>query len=355
MFEILASQFETRRHAWGFVGVLAFFLTLPLLLSVFGKPTRDDVFASIPGGSGPIPYIKQEIYDEKADIDILFLGTSLLWVGIDSQYMKQEVSKKIGKEARVLTIGTNWRGEDLNYVFLRDLLQRRRVRMLVVSMPHRTQVMDEPHSQAYHWWVYGDHHETLLGLPFRYQFQLYADAVLGAPRHLLSLARPNYLEDPGGYKETFGAYKVQSGYAREKFVPIEPLPPKLATKDLVYSRERPGFFRFTGQALNPFQEHFLKKFGKLVTDHGVKLAVVHMPLASEMHSTVVEERQDWSEFFGFHVPLVGIPMEILFKKMHENQVYLYYYDEHLNKNGNEYFTRAIAPTLLEIYEKERPL
>ena len=136
----------------------AVLLLLPLGLS--GKITLKDVYATVPTKAGAFPYIQHEIFEEKSDIDVLILSTSLLWTAIDTPYLQTELSKAIGRDAEVVTLGSNWRGEDLNYVMLRDLLERRKVKSLIFSMPADYQIMDEPHNQSAHWLLYGDNPEA---------------------------------------------------------------------------------------------------------------------------------------------------------------------------------------------------
>ena len=42
----------------------------------------------------------------------------------------------------------------------------------------------------------------------------------------------------------------------------------------------------------------------------------------------------------------------LFESMSDDSIKYFYYDEHLNSNGNEYFTASIFPAIAEFYEKD---
>jgi hypothetical protein len=51
------------------------------------------------------------------------------------------------------------------------------------------------------------------------------------------------------------------------------------------------------------------------------------------------------------LPMLGVPNSKLFKGLKPSEVDALYYDDHLNVNGMEYYTRAILPGVLELYEK----
>ena len=60
------------------------------------------------------------------------------------------------------------------------------------------------------------------------------------------------------------------------------------------------------------------------------------------------------EFSGVPVTMLGVPNRQLFAPLKEEQVQnLYYDDNHLNANGTLYFTRAMLPAILELYERAR--
>jgi hypothetical protein len=95
----------------------------------------------------------------------------------------------------------------------------------------------------------------------------------------------------------------------------------------------------------------------------VAVALLHVPLWNQRQNQVAEERLAWPDVFGRELKLIGVPEAKMFAGMTEEQVRRFYYTtrevtfEHLNRNGNEYFTRTIAPALLEIYAEhlsERP-
>jgi len=344
--ETMDPPFLSPWQPFAFAALLLLLLTLPLVLSRFGLVSRPEVYAAVPTKNGPFTYFKHEIFSEKTDLDIVFLGSSLIWSGVDTPFVQQQLSSKLGKQANVITLGSNWRGEDLNYMVLRDLLNHRRVRMVVLTMPTSYQTVDAPHHQAFRWMFYGD--EAVSDLAPRQRLAIYGENVLGAPRQLLTLIRSNRAETVEPVKD-LGALKVAQGYMGQPFTRVQPVAPSLSPKTLSYGPTSSNNFHFNNQPLSPYQMHFLKLTFELLKKHGVTPVVLHVPVWTERHSSTVDERMNWQQVFNTQAPVIGVPPTILFSGMTDAQIDQFYYDEHLNVNGNEYFTRIITPSLLEVY------
>lgn len=341
--------FFTGWEVAAFGAVLLFFLALPVLLAKSALVSRKGVYQAVPLRAGPYSHFEQQIFEEKSDIDILFLGSSLIWSAVDTPYVQKELSRKLGRDVNVLTFGSNWRGEDLSYVLLRDLLEKRKVQMLVIHMPLDYQTEETPHKQAFRWMLYTENEAALQGLSLRSQLTIYGEEVLGAPRHLLSLIRPDLRGKETSVSATLGANKVEQGFYGAPFVRRAPPVPNFPATDLIYSPKTKDRFYFTGQALNSYQLHFVRLIFDLARQHRVHLAILNIPISRDRHSSVAVERMFWPEVFGADVPIVGVPPATLFKEMSDAEIDQLFYDEHLNVNGSEYFTRAIAPAILELY------
>jgi hypothetical protein len=352
---MIRPAFDSTLQLGAFTAILLAALTLPITLSWVGAPSRRAVYEAATTGVGPFPFFKHQIFDEKSDIDLLFIGPSLLWVAIDDNYLEQTLSQRLGRPSKVLTLGTNWRGEDLYYTLLKDISSHRKIKTLVITMPTLSQLADEPHSHSFGWLGYGQSPELLGLLPFKSRLQIYAEELLGSPRHLLSLIRPNRPEpvDPNSPSEKhLGALLVRQGFRGEKFVESHLAPPVIPTEEMIQQTAPPGTFEFTGPPLGPYQLGVNQALLRLARERKIPVILLHVPLGSERDDTRVKERLNWPEFFGNPaLPLVGIPPQRLFPGMKDEQILSYYYDDHLNLNGNQYFTRAVAPALLRIYEQ----
>ena len=344
--QVMDPPFYAPWQELSFTLLILILLLLPIGLS--GRIYPKDAYATVPTKAGDFSYISQQIFEEDSDIDVLVLSTSLLWTAIDTPYLKEELSRASGREVNVVTFGSNWRGEDLNYTLLRDLLQRRKVKSIIFSMPAGYQTMDEPHNQSSHWMLYGEDENALRGLPSTQRAALYGVTVLGAPRHLLSKLRHNRTA-PSENAEFLGANFVAEGYNGAPFVRRDLAPPSLPPAEMVYSAATARNFHFTQSSLSPYQAHFLRLVFELLKQHQVKVTIVHVPLSFERHKTVVEERMLWPEVFKMDMALVGVPPATLFRGLTDSEIDYFYYNEHLNANGNRLFTRTIIPALTKIY------
>ena len=178
-----------------FALLVAVLMALPALMARTGRLDRRDVYPAIPVKSGPFSWIQQEIFTRTGDVDIAFLGSSHIWVAINTPYVQKKLSEQLGREAEVFTLGWPWAGFDALYVIGRDLLDHRRVRTLVIYDEYVPG--DITHVACSRWFRIGENTEMLDGLSWRAKASYYGSAVLGMPRSLLSLLRPNLLEDPG--------------------------------------------------------------------------------------------------------------------------------------------------------------
>ena len=351
--EVMDPPFDSTWQASGFALLLVVLLMLPVGLSKSGLTSRKDVYERIPERFGAFSYIGNQIFEEKSDIDILFLGSSVLWLGIDTPYVQDELSRRLGRQANVVTFGANWRGEDLTFILLSELLQTRKVRMLVITMPLQPETSTLPHPQAFRWLPYGGKEAAFEGLPLRGRIAVYGEQVLGAPRHLLGLIRRDIQQRSESYdKFVFlrGSYRLESGYFGAPFVRELTRPAEAPASSAIYSAETKRLFHFTQQPLSDYQMHFLKLTVNLLRNFKVPVLIVNIPLSRQRHNPTVEERMYWPDVLGMEMPIVGVPPAILFRGKSDAEIDRFFYNEHMNLNGSELFTRTVTPAILKIYE-----
>jgi len=121
----------------------------------------------------------------------------------------------------------------------------------------------------------------------------------------------------------------------------------------IYSDATRQSFHFSGNAIPPMQSAFARKIADLARAREVKLVCLHLPTSTEMKSSVIEEPVFWPDFFQGDVTLAGIPPARLWAGMAGEDIpKLFWNYEHLNQNGQEYFTAVIAPALARIYEDQ---
>jgi hypothetical protein len=358
----MSRVFSSRLQAAAFALLLASLLALPALVARTGWLDRRDLYPAIAWKFGPFTWIQQKIFVETNNADMVFLGSSHIWTAVDTPYVQTKLSEELGREAEVFTLGWGWPGFDASYIIARDLLDHRRVHTLVIYDEGNS---DLPHLNSSRWFRIGENSEALSGLPWLAQARLYGGTVLGMPRQLLSLVRPNLLEDPGHSRPNIwntlyradnpakhrGALLSRLAYNHSPdFVPFHPGGEATSADVLVYSAETHEAFKFTGPATQPYQLHFARRLARLCQERGTRLVVLHTPSLSERAQASISERELWPEVLGAPVVIVGIPPAKLFAGIPATDVpKLFLDDVHLNQNGQEMFTRLITPTLLKQY------
>lgn len=69
------------------------------------------------------------IYDQHLPIDVAFIGSSRSVQGVDAEI----VSSSLGDNVSAINLAKSWRGQGINFTILRDLLENRSVRLLMVE------------------------------------------------------------------------------------------------------------------------------------------------------------------------------------------------------------------------------
>lgn len=355
--------FASTKAAAAFALLLLVVLLLPVLMGESCLPPREQLYSSAPWGAGAFPYLHEQIFEEKEDIDIAFMGWSRMWWGIDTQYVQKKLSEKLGRKAVVRTLGWNSTGFDPLYFIPQDLLRKRKVRMMVFC-DLSGGAGDFAHDRAPYWFRLADNAEALAGLSVRSKASFYSSAILGMPRNFLCWLRLNLPAIPSdeiswpGFPHVINpSLRLGSLVLRmrlgQPFTDYTPRTNADPSEVRVYSEATKEHFRFMGAPLAPMQSAFTRKTAALAREHQVKLVYLHLPTTTEMRSSVVEEPVFWPDVFNGDVAMMGIPGASLFAGIADEDVQkLYYNFEHFNKNGQEYFTKIITPRLMQIYENQ---
>ena len=348
--EGIRPAFSSNRSAGAFLILLIITLALPKLISTSGAIARRDSYAIMPENQGNYSMVAEEIFENDEPIDLLFIGSSLIWNAIDTPAVQAELSRNTGGPARVITFGHYFNSFDITYTELRDLLERKRVRMVAISIP-RTPFTPGPSTTAYRFIRFDDHPEVVAGLPIGGRASLYACSILRSPRDLLTISRANGSGELR-FADTLGADRAEFGMGRkiETYEPFLPAPPNFSPETLIYSAETADKFRFIEKPLPKYQDHYLDKLVALLRAKGVPLIIVNVPQYSEIHDQKVIERENWSLRFGTDTPVIGIPPAELYAGLTDPEITKLHYDpEHMNANGNAYYTRAILPAIIKLF------
>lgn len=364
--------FSSTKSAAAFALLLLVLLALPVIVGKNWLPPREQSYDTLSWGSGPYPWIYHAIFEEKGDIDILFIGSSHVLHCLDAHFLQDQLSIKLGRPAVVRVMGWGGAGYDVLYFITRDLLEHRKVRLLVFYNENNEATARNIKSPA--WFRLADGAETLHGLPLTGQAYFYFAAVAGMPRNLLALFCPNlpaelHATPPNYWEEHYhttnladnlGSTSSELGFdARpnadvDPTIPFVPYLPTNSASPLdacVYSPASQTNFQFSSTPLPAWQIHFAQLFLAMARQKDVRLVLLHIPMLDEARTPAVQERAFWQENSGDNLLLLGVPPLKMFGGLTDDEVRkLYVNYGHMNKNGQEYFTRLITPALLKIYE-----
>src|ERR1035438_6486827 len=101
---MMSPGFFSPRHAVALALLLVLILLSPWLAGRSGLPPREQIYSSIPWRTGSFPYMHRQIFEEKGDIDIAFLGSSHMYNDIDTPYVQKQLSEKLGRPATVISL-----------------------------------------------------------------------------------------------------------------------------------------------------------------------------------------------------------------------------------------------------------
>jgi hypothetical protein len=364
----MGPAFSSTKQAAAFALLLLAILLSPVLVGKSGLPPREQVYSSIPWGVGAFPYLHDQIFEEKQDIDIAFMGSSPLWWGIDTPYVQQKLGEELGRPAVVRSLCWSWNGFDAFYFIAQDLLERRKVR-LIVFCDLSPGTANTAHPMAPRWFRFAENEDGLSGLPLRSKASFYSSAILGLPRNLLGLLRPNLPAIPsaeillpqfpparnpalrlGSLDWLSSSNQTQAGYA-----PATGVHPSDVCVYNVLSNTPSSSpnFRFSAAPPPPMQTAFARKVAGLAREQGVKLVYLHVPKTSELGASEVEEKAFWPAIFQSDLTMLGIPGAKIFAGMSSGDISRLYFDfQHFNRDGQKYFTPVITPALVRIYENQ---
>jgi len=344
---MMAPAFSSPRQAGAFALLLLLILLLPVLAGKSFLSTREQMYSSKGRDVIDFPYLHQQIFEKKGDIDIAFMSSSRMGSAIDAPYVQGKLSEQLGRKAIVLSLTWTWNGYDALYFIAQDLLQHRKVRMLVfcdLSYDLSPSVGDIAHHQTSYWFRFADNAEALTGLPLKSKVSFYASAIIGMPRNLVGLLRSNFPPIP--LDKNLPAWNQSS----TDFTPHTSAGPSDVR---VYSEATKTSFLFSNTQIAPMQMAFIRKIGLLAQEHQTQLVFVHLPDFADRRAALIDEATFWPDAFHTSVPMVGIPPAILFAGLTDDEVgKLYFNPTHFDQNGKNYLTPIVTPALVQIYEDQ---
>ncbi len=337
---------------WRMSSLVAILLALPLIMDITHLTDRRAGFMSVFRKEPSYPFLYQEIYEKTSDLDAVFMGSSLLLVGLDTSYLRARFSSKLGRPAEVITLGYSYSGLDFSALLLKELAQRRKVKTVFLLLPQDNGVDQEgPHQNASYYLQYRDLAFLSEGLTWADRLRYFTIAVVSAPRQLWWHWHHGDAVHGTKIEEHFGNVPEKLGIdlLPDSFEVFEPEPPHLSAEELIYSKASPSRFHFETRKLASFDEVMVQKFFKVAKDYGIKVAVVSVPTIIQVRQDFVYQRLYWPDFLAEPVPMIGVVPREIFKAWDQKSIEKFYYGDHLNQNGSRYFTRAIAPGFEKVF------
>jgi hypothetical protein len=367
---MMRPAFSSTKQAAAFALLLLLVLLSPVLAGKKVLPPREQSYASLSWGSGPYPWIRNQIFEETNDIDIAFMGSSHILHAVDTPYVQAKLSERLGRPAVVRTLAWGGAGYDALYFIAQDLLAHRRVRMLVFydenpgARPGNTAVKS--------WFRFSENAGALAGLPLSESALYYFSSLVGLPRNLLCRVRPNLpaplVSNPPNYWEShygsdsivklLGCTRSELGFNYDSlsdhftaFIPFVPPVAVTAADVEIYSPAGKNNFEFSHAPLPDWQVHFARKLAGLARENDCRLVMLSIPVLADAPVTAIRERAFWPEIFQADVSQIGISPARLFTGLSDEELHrLFTNAGHFNKNGMDYFTSLIAPGLIQLYE-----
>jgi hypothetical protein len=344
--------FRSNSHAIAFCLLLLFLLGLPLILSWTTPPPSEQAFISISNRAGPIGADAAEMFEDPRDADVLFVGSSPVLFGIQTELVEKALSAHLGRPAHVVKLGNNWPGEDIHLFMLQDYFEHHRARLIVWMLPQPDGVHNLPHNQIYHLVRYPQYRTILAKLSLLERITLYGDMILGAPRELLSKVRPNLIgaaEKNPEYDATNRDPTFKIGYDGGPFIPDELT--SASPNELYLTAVTSPTLTVGDTFLGKYDLNFIQEIVNLAQHHGSKLVFLHMPRVLEFGNNTIAQLAPWAKVIGPDHQMIGAPATVVFAGLSRERMLNFFLDDvHLNYNGKIAFTAKIIPSVLKTYD-----
>ncbi len=356
------------------ISVSSLIIGILVLIGIFAAVNlgldREARYYQVATDSGPFAFIAEEIFHETEDLDVLFLGSSDAGAFFYPEIVQEALTEATGKEARVLTMAFAWRGEDLYFTILKDLLARRRVKTVFINPPIFNQEDPHPVSRTMIDWAWL---WDLQGIPWHLKGEFWREALLGSlqiAQNEFQAWRTGQRPDPSAQhsyllaKTYSGALVEHMGYLPRAPEVVGPREPFVDRSDLQPPQFEPAEILFTGGAHSEFEysdfsssgynereQYFLDRIVQLAKEFGFTLGYVQTTMATVGSRAQKKVQMRPYRFAEKEIPLVGVTFAKLFAGLPqpEDFKFLYIDSSHTNAIGAQYYTKAILPALLKVH------
>jgi hypothetical protein len=265
-----------------------------------------------------IAVVHQRIANNTTPIDVAFIGTSHTWNSIADQELQRQLAT-LGADVSVANIGSSWMGRDLHLFLLKQLLEYKRPRLVVIEITD-------------HEFAFG--HEALpyvgnlsdlmccrpyLDPEFPGHFALYLKNQVVAAVELLRRAETPQAAKSG---KDFGWMAVDKVWK----TPVPNSQPRTLKQRLKYKA-----YAWTGL----YGLSAVEQMVGLAKEKGVKVAFLYLPVYEH---ALIDPANDLENFVKLG-PVIKLPARI------GRDPSLWFDDSHLNRTGAMMLTTAIAPDI----------
>lgn len=351
---MIAPVFTYRWQAIIFFPILAFFLALPFV----DKPVwmeRAILYRSIEMASNHRNNIFYDILTGESDIDILFLGSSTLSAAINPLIVRAALRSLTGKENTVYTVYHPKAGFDFDYIILKDILQNRRVKLLVwdgVRTPKTDNALYH-HATPYVWDY--NMHKDLARLLDSDPIDVYLYSVMTGPKLLFSpllylgKAIPEEGEDFLCDKTYYLGACLRSSASQASI--HYPAPPHLDMKRLLHFRGNDLEDLRDTKSYRSMDYELMKKILELAKEHNTAVALMVAPINNESDHAISVQSIDQNAP-GWDLPIIGAT---LFNVLNTTDIKVedFFQEDkiHMMFNATNYYTEMLLPAIVKLYNE----
>ena len=358
---MIAPVFAYRWQMIVFFPLLAFFMLLPFV----DKPSwmeRGILYRSIKMNDSYRSNIFYDILTEPKDIDVLFVGSSTLSAAVNPIVVKAALRSATGKENTIYTIYHPRGGFDFDYIIIKDILKRHKVKLLVWDGA-RPPINDQKyHPSTPYIWDYTLHRDISSTMHLD-TAQMYLFSVMTGPKLLLSpilyignsiqTKGSNFLCNKNYYLGACLRYgeAINGTYVDSQSNIHYPAPPLMDISHLLHFRGNDMSELRNGKPYRSIDYEMLKKVLTLAEEYNTSVAFLLAPIKGDPEH-VITVPVIHNNTPGWNVPIIAatlynvlngtnIKLDDFFQKDHTHLLY----------NATNYYTEMLLPAIIQIYEE----
>jgi hypothetical protein len=134
-------------HTKWFIFKVAFVAMILLVGTCFLPHERYIRFQQLEGAYAKAKWIYERIHFDETPIDIVFIGSSHTYGGIDSELLEDSLNRIKGRKLHVVNFAIPEMGRNMDYLLAREVLNNRRIKLLVLEVTDEEK--RKPHDKFY--------------------------------------------------------------------------------------------------------------------------------------------------------------------------------------------------------------